>query len=640
LNENLLASLSSKGFLNASPIQELTIPTILEGKDIFAMAETGSGKTGAFAIPVLEKILRNTDKEVENLYIVLSPTRELAQQTHKVFSEFGAPLGITSTCIIGGGSFDKQKEEIAKKPEVLVATPGRFCDLMRQKVINIKNCNCVIFDEADRLFEMGFKKDIEQVLRAVKKERQLIMVSATTNQEVMQTAYKFHSHPEELKLNEDDLLVENINHEVAMISEEEKMPFLVNILRSRPDAYSIIFCNTQYMTHLVSAWLIQMGFTAEPISGRLAQNKRTRLMDDFRSKKFTTLVCTDVAARGLDIKDVNLVVNYDMPIEAANYVHRIGRTGRAGKSGYAISFCGFDDCEQLEAINEFIDGKIPKADLEDEHFATDVVRKPWMDSKTLQVIDRDKRNKEDREKRNDKKKSERSKKPMDKNKNKTERAPRAPRVFKERFFEVTTNSLEAAHKKAMSHFSIDNVELLEVKTLEVGKKKFFFFGSRETKYQIKVIANYKKLLLPMLIGLFKKMDLKVFVRVSFKHPNVRVSFSGKDAGLMVKNKFELQNSIEHICLTFLRNKIAIPSDTKIHFRTERQEDKKKFDKNLVSLAKKTMDQVAKSSEPVLMKSLNPADRRIIHQCVSENPKFASSSVGEGRFKQIEVSLKK
>lgn len=626
IHESLVNSLNQAGFMNPTEVQSRTIPEILDNKDIFAQAETGSGKTGSFAIPVLNKIVDNP----EALYIVLSPTRELAQQTNKVFNDFGQALNVSTACLIGGESFDKQQKELDKDPNVLIATPGRICDFIKQKIVNISKCAGVIFDEADRLFEMGFQKDIEFILKNVPDQRQLIMVSATSNMEVLKTAYKFHSHPVEIKLNTDDLLVDNINHEVAMISEEEKMPYLVNLLRKHEDATTIIFCNTQYMTHLVSIWLSKMDFKVKAISGKMAQNRRTKLMEDFRSGVNSILVCTDVAARGLDIDDINLVVNYDLPNEAANYVHRIGRTGRAGKSGLAISFCGYKDCENLDAINEYIDGKIPKSDIEDEDFVKDIAPKPWIDAKTLKEKERTPRkNKYDKPKRNEKK----EKMTKEKNYDKT------PSEIKVKTFDVTSTSEKEARQKAIRYFKLQDESLLKSAILAKGSKKFFFFGPQKITYQFSVTPIFKRILLPFLIDLFKKMDLKVFVRVSFKDPEVRINISGKDIELFSKNKFELKRAVEQLISVQLKQKIYLNRNTKILIRLDKEDRVKKSNENLLALVEKTKSQILETNSSVLLKSLNPADRRIVHQAINDDSRFLSTSKGEGRFKQIEISLK-
>lgn len=647
LHDQLLGSLSQKGFEKASPIQELTIKPILEGKDIFAQAETGSGKTGSFAIPILEQILRANEEEgsTSGKYLVLSPTRELAQQTHKVFNDFGIPLDVLSACFIGGERIEKQKEILEKNPQILVATPGRLHDLVKNKHLNVEDCRCVVFDEADRLFDMGFQKDIDAILKNVPKSRQMIMVSATSNMEVLNTAYKHHSQPVELKLNADDLVVDNINHEIAMLSDNEKMPYLVNLLRKFPDAYAIVFCNTQYETHMIAEWLSAMKFNAKPISGRLNQGKRNKLMEEFKSKTITTLVCTDVAARGLDIKGVNLVVNYDLPNEAANYVHRIGRTGRAGTSGYAVSLCGYDDGENLDQIMELLDSKIPKADInDDEDFATDLCKRPYIDSKTLQLSERT-----DRKGRNNNNKDKPKRTKTTKDTGKMEKQTKAPQKIDRKAmltFKTTSYSSDTSKLLAQKHFGIVATDLLEEKILESGKRKYFIFGPKLTTFEYSVKPIYKRLLLPFLIELFKKMQLRVYARVSFKHPYVRVNFSGQDAHLLTANKFELQNSIELVLKMALSKKIAIPADVKFSVRSETSDrnskgsDKKGVnEKKLLGMAKDAEKKVLESNKSYKIKSLNPAQRRIIHQYINDTKSLKSDSIGEGRFKDIEISLK-
>lgn len=651
LSSVLINSLSKLGFEKASAIQEMTIVPILEGKDIFAQAETGSGKTGAFAIPIIEQILRDEAegeiKSHETRYVVLSPTRELAQQTYKVFNEFGKELGIHSACVIGGESMDKQKQVVGEGAHVLVATPGRLKDLINQKVVKLENCKGVVFDEADRLFDMGFKKDIEYILSKISDKRQLIMVSATTNLDVLNTAHKFRSHPIELKLSTDGLLVDKITHSLAMVSSSEKFPLLVNLLRKHDDPYAIVFCNTQYMTHLVAEWLRAMGFKSQAISGRLPQNKRTHLMEDFRSKKVTILVCTDVAARGLDIKDVDFVINYELPQEAANYVHRIGRTGRAGKEGHAISLCAHEDCEHLDDIYKYIDQKIEKMTLGNEDFATDICRKPYIDGKTLKVVERNHDRSRDRG-------ADREKRPA-RSQNSREGSPRkrdpiidnyvkptldegsgyqGPPINRREFI-YSSNSSAEAEKIALGYFEVSDEELLHKEVLEQGKKKFIFFGSRDTKYRFSLKPIYKKLLTPFIEEMIRLMDLDLTVRVSFKRPSLRISFSGKDEALLIKNNSEILESMEHLIKKFLGQKVRTHDGLKISVRCFNQS--KKQEKSLLVLVDRLTKKVIDSGQAEELKPLNPSDRRIVHQHLESNPAVTSSSMGDGRFKRVKIT---
>lgn len=703
LSTPLIESLQNIGFNQASPVQEITIGPILEGKDIFAQAETGSGKTGSFAIPIIEQILRaRAEGTPDSLYIVLSPTRELAQQTDKVFTQIGTPLGINSVCLIGGENIEKQRELLKDKPTILVATPGRLCDLTKQKDIDIKNTKAIVFDEADRLFDMGFKKEIEFILSRVNDQRQLVMVSATSNLDVLRTAYKFRSHPVELKLNEDSLLVDHIDHSIAMVEAKEKMPLLVKTLRDHENAYALIFCNTQMQTHLVAEWLILMGFKAKPISGRLPQNKRTRLMEEFRNKEVTILVCTDVAARGLDIKDVNLVINYEMPIEAANYVHRIGRTGRAGKEGRAVSFCAHEDCQHLDAIYELIDSKIPKLRLKDDDFATDVIARPYIDSKTLKVVERaergDRKDRKDRKDRGDRKERPERTERADRNA-KPERellpayTPKSKLPFvkseqtgDQRLFFITTTNKEDADRAAMGYFQILDQELLEATIEKQGGRKFFFFGPRKTTYKYVLKPIYKKLITPYISDILAMARLELNVNVSFKAPNILVNFSGHDERMLARNGFEMLKAFEQLIKVFLTQKIQLPGNVRLNVNLDskasrsnekserrpprsdrsdrsdrgprndrgdrgnnrsdrgdrparRREMDPKEEQSLIDMTVKAKEEVLSGQKPVLLRPLKAYERRIVHKHLEGDQAVKSTSIGDGREKQIEISLR-
>jgi ATP-dependent RNA helicase RhlE len=680
LKPELLDSLKGIGFENASPVQEMTIAPVLEGKDIFAQAETGSGKTGSFAIPIIEQILRDEelmkDESRKVSYVVLSPTRELAQQTQKVFTQIGGPLGITSTCLIGGESIDNQKSLLKKHPFVLIATPGRLVDLIKQKCVDLISTKGVVFDEADRLFDMGFKKDIEFILSKMSDHRQLIMVSATSNMDVLNTAYKFRSHPLELRLNADSLLVDHIDHSLAMVTGPEKMPLLVNMLRGLEDAYALVFCNTQFMTHVVAEWLTLMEFKAKPISGRLAQNKRTKLMEEFRAKEITILVCTDVAARGLDIKDVNFVVNYDLPQEAANYVHRIGRTGRAGANGKAVSFCAHEDCEYLDPISELIGSKIPRMELTDDSFAKNLPKKPYVDYKTLQVVDRNtSRNSDSKDRNSRDRNNNRDKKPQNDFKNEK------PPVFKpyellktptwvgsesaddKRIFVTTSKTLEAAQTNALGYYRINDRGLLKWEVLKQGPKKFFFFGARSTTYKFTVKPIYKKLLLPFLMEMVKISRLNVFVKVNFdkEKKNININFSGSDERMFSLNDKELLFAYEQLVKVYVTTRVHLPGNIRISMsygknapsvnaksgdskdrgsrRTPSRGRDKIDEKKITGMVDQMVAKVLDSNKPVTLNAMNSAERRIVHQHLHDDKKVETTSLGDGRYKKIQISLR-
>lgn len=665
LNQSLLDALTRIEFNTPTQIQEMCLPHLLEGSDIFALAETGSGKTGAFAIPIIHQILEaQQNGEEKGLYIILSPTRELAQQTDKVIKLIAENLDIKTVCVIGGESIEKQKEILELKPNIIVATPGRLLDVIKTTNLDVSNVKAVVFDEADRLFDMGFKKDIEYILKDMPDSRQFIMVSATTNFEVMSMAYKFKSNPIEVKLSEETILVENIDDKIAMIQSDEKMPFLVNLLNNHIDTYAIIFCNTQYQTHLLAQWLIDNGFKAKAISGRLPQNQRTKLMEEFHAKTVTILVCTDVAARGLDIKDINLVVNFDLPQDAANYVHRIGRTGRAGKKGEAISFCSFEDCENLDDIIALIGKSIPKIDIDDSSFATNVTKRPRIEPKSLRTYDDI--NAETRANakagKNSKGKTIKEKpyKKADLILN-LERPDVANDSTSKKEFIRTILDSESIKTLALDFFKINDDSLLKIEIVKKGMKKFFFFGSRKVTYKVTLKPVYKKLLSPFLTDIINILKLRVKVNVSFKS-NVILSYEGQDIELLKKNNSELLASFEQLSWSYLIGKIDLPRHVKVisrvfdqsydeakakHDPKSNHKGERKFKKTyddsdfaeIIKEAKEIKEKVIESKSAILMRPLNAAQRRQVHELLGDDKLVKTNSVGEGRLKQIEVSYR-
>jgi ATP-dependent RNA helicase RhlE len=682
LSPSLVQTINNSGLHNASLIQDVAIEPILAGEDISIQAETGSGKTAAFAIPVIEQLLRMDGGDGTHcptpsapLYVVLSPTRELAGQTNRVFKDFGDELSLATVCMVGGENIELQKELVEKGVHIIVATPGRLKDLINQKVVKLDSCRGVVFDEADRLFDMGFKPDIDYILKHVPVERQLVMLSATTNMDVLRTAYRHKSHPMEIKVGEDGLMVEHIDHKIAMISQKEKMSFLVHLLRQQESVYGLVFCNTQYMTHTVAEWLKSMGFKAQAISGRLPQGRRNTLMKEFRSRKITILVSTDVAARGLDIEDVGLVVNYDLPNEAANYVHRIGRTGRAGKSGKAFSFCAHEDCEYLDAIYEFISSKIPKMEISDDDFATDLCRRPYIDQRTLKVSEPTPHHEPRKTSNHNSKRPERSKR-VDGNRevdgNRKDQHPsrdkgnlsskKPPTVKDEqpattsenssgkpdrRFFEISSNDQTKADQMAMSALHLTDPALLGHTILEEGRKKYLLFGPKEIRYQYFIRPIYKRLLTPFISEIIKQADLDVTVRVSFNNPTLKVNFVGKDSEMLRQNGNELLRAFEYLIKTYVGRKVrphrgiryVVRSYTEELERNNKNQDAKS-ERYLTNLIEKSSQKVLADGVPVQLKPLNPKERRFVHQQLSDNnSKFQTTSIGEGRFKRIEISLK-
>lgn len=647
----LVKTLEGLGFNSATEVQSKTIEPILGNQDIFVQAKTGSGKTGSFAIPITQHLIES--KNEEDIFFVLSPTRELAQQTFSLFEKLSEPHNFSVTCIIGGESIERQKELIGQGTRVLVATPGRLLDLINQKVVNPKKCIGLVMDEADRLFDMGFKVDIEKIFRQIPNTRQLIMVSATNNMDVLNIAYKYHSHPTEIKIDVDEVVVDKIDHRMVMMAKNEKMSVLVNLLKKNQDTYAMVFCNTQYHTHFVAEWLKKLGFKAMPISGRLPQNKRSKLMTDFRDRKTTILVCTDVAARGLDIEDLTLVINYDLPSEAPNYIHRVGRTGRAGKQGVAVSFCAYEDCDHFDAISEMV-GKIPQLDLEDSDFEAELGYAPQIDRKTLRLVESESSKKKDNKRPRNKQKVEHKKKdkPMRETveTSKREQPPKAEAPIvniptnKKMLYEISSTNLDKAIDQAMGHFDIKDGGLIGHEILSEGKKKFIFFGPRQTTYKFFVRPIYKRLVTPFLIDLFNMMGIDLFIRVSFRDNVLKIFLNGKDEKLLGQNRGELTHALEQLVRGYLSRKIMMPRNLKVNFIAgggdrNRPRRNNNNEKDLENMAKELRDKVLDERASAMSPSLNPAERRIIHEYFKDDPQFETISKGDGRFKKIEVKFR-
>jgi len=663
LEPNLVEALNKINFTTPTPIQESVIPFLNESEDIIALAETGSGKTAAFIIPLINNILKGAS-EVPNQtkYVVLSPTRELAQQIHDVCESIGHTIGITSACLIGGENIQKQKELVAKDPHFLIATPGRLKDLYQQKVVNFKKIDGIVLDEADRLLDMGFKDEICFLLYQTPKNRQLMMFSATGNQELSTISYRFGSSPKSINLLTPNLVVDKIHHTMAQVGDNEKMPLLTYLLKKNSDAYALIFCNTKSETHIVATWLQRLNFPAEGISGDLAQNKRTRLLSDFRSKKIKFLVCTDVAARGLDIKDINLVINYDLPQDPSNYIHRIGRTGRAGTDGRAISFCGFSDCENLEAIEQIIKSKIEKEALTNEMFVYDIGKRPILERKTGKIINlensRKKKdngitsrgNREEIPNRNDRQLSKDNMLKLkstqvnaaqikDTKKMMRSKDDQLKKTQISRKIIITSMSLKDAEKEAMRFFKINNQSFLENTIIEKGRRKYFgLLGPRKIKYEFKIKPLYKEIVSEYLKGFFENAPFNVEFHLSKEGKKLIGNITGEDEKLFSANNGELLNSLEYLVRKHLSKLINIEKAFRIQINTN--DFVNSHEKRLEVLAQKMRDRAIKKRNSVITDTMPPSDRYVVHQFLNNDPRVSTSSIGKGHYKRVKIHFEK
>jgi len=355
LDPDLLKGIEETGFQECLPVQESTLPVTLEGKDVTVQSQTGTGKTAAFLITIFERLKRDARTRGKKALIVV-PTRELAVQIEKDAREIGSRLSLVMGCFYGGVGYHQQETLIRQDVDVMIGTPGRLLDLNGSGKLSFKDVAILVIDEADRLFDMGFLPDIRRMMRRMMppQHRQTMLFSATLGYQARTIAREFMNHPIKIEIQPEKVTVDKITQVMYHVGHREKIPLLLGLLkRDRPDN-TLIFTNTKHMAERVNFHLRANGYASQFLIGDLPQKKRLRIISEFKAGRIPILVATDVAARGLHIEGLDLVVNYDLPGDCENYVHRIGRTARAGKSGKAISLACDDFIFNLDAIQEFI----------------------------------------------------------------------------------------------------------------------------------------------------------------------------------------------------------------------------------------------------------------------------------------------
>ena len=367
LSKEILRAIADMGFTAPSTVQARTIPLMMDGADINAIAPTGTGKTVAFGIPMLEYVQLHEDYVQE---IVLAPTRELALQIGDELTKLAKYIkGCRIAVLYGGQPIPKQLNALKRKPQIVVATPGRLLDHMNRGNIRLSGVHTMVLDEADEMLNMGFVKDVTKIIEATPKERQLVLFSATTNQDVLTIAWKYQNNPVEITVEATKEDRPQIAQYVISTEQKQKMDNLLYLLDADVYQRIMIFCNTKFMTDRLTSDLKKKGYDAECIHGDVPQSKRNVVMSDFRKGKFAILVATDVAARGIDVDDVEAVINYDLPEENEYYLHRIGRTGRAHKHGVSFSLVTFRESVRMDEILKYMIAKpLPL------HFEDDVLR--------------------------------------------------------------------------------------------------------------------------------------------------------------------------------------------------------------------------------------------------------------------------
>ena len=371
LPPELQAGIDAAGFEYCTPIQAATLPRALSGQDVAGQAQTGTGKTAAFLLATLNRLLTNDASNHDGKNpraIMLAPTRELAIQIFEDAKVLGSGTDYRFQVVFGGADYDKQRERLEQGVDILIGTPGRFIDYFKQGVFNLKQVEVVVLDEADRMFDLGFIKDIRYVLRRLPDadKRLNLLFSATLSQKVLELAYEHMNDPESVAIEPEKMTADLVTEAVYFPSNREKIPLLLWLLNEIDPHRTMIFVNTKREAEKLERFLPFNGIEAKAISGDVPQRKRMRMLQDFQDGKLPVLICTDVASRGLHVPDVSHVINYDLPTDCEDYVHRIGRTARAGAAGDSISFACENFAMSLPDIEDYIGHSLPVQSINDE----------------------------------------------------------------------------------------------------------------------------------------------------------------------------------------------------------------------------------------------------------------------------------
>jgi ATP-dependent RNA helicase RhlE len=362
LIEPILRALKTEGYTTPTPIQEQAIPIILKHRDLLGCAQTGTGKTAAFAIPMLQLLYQDRLQHKEQKTIkalILTPTRELAIQIDESFAAYGRHTGLKHTVIFGGVSQNPQTDALRRGVDILVATPGRLLDLMSQGFVRLDHLKILVLDEADRMLDMGFVHDVKKIISKVPSRRQTLFFSATMPNEIQQLANSILNNPEKVEVTPVSSTADTIQQHLFYVEKSDKKALLIHLLKDKEIKTVLVFTRTKHGADKVVKDLNRVGITAEAIHGNKSQNARQRALANFKNRTTRVLIATDIAARGIDIDDLTHVINYELPNVPETYVHRIGRTGRAGADGIAFSFCEEEEIEYLKDIHKLIGKTIP-----------------------------------------------------------------------------------------------------------------------------------------------------------------------------------------------------------------------------------------------------------------------------------------
>ena len=362
LSQPVLDSLAHAGFTKPTPIQAQFIPVAMTGRDVMGQAKTGTGKTAAFLLPIFEKIKPGAG---DSQALVLAPTRELALQIHGEIARLGSTLGFSSITLYGGSAYEPQIEALATGVDIIVGTPGRIMDHMRSKRLDLSGIKIAVLDEADRMLDLGFRKDIEFILRHCPAKRQTLLLSATIADDIKKLAGRFMLHPAEVWTATESITVDAVEQHFIVCERTEKLPILLKLLEIENPSLAIIFCTTKIAAKKLADRLKRLYISAKEIHGDLQQSRREKIMGSFRTGKVQLLIATDVASRGIDVDNITHIINYDIPYKIEDYVHRIGRTGRMEKSGKAFTFVTREEGSYLTEIELLINKEIKRLHFDD-----------------------------------------------------------------------------------------------------------------------------------------------------------------------------------------------------------------------------------------------------------------------------------
>jgi ATP-dependent RNA helicase RhlE len=367
LSPSLSHPLARLGYTTPTPVQLTSIPIVLSGRDLLARAQTGTGKTAAFGLPMIDRLLVRGGSPAGSRKprgLVLVPTRELALQVHRSLATYGIPANLRVTAIFGGVSFVPQKKELQRGTDIIVATPGRLLDHMQQRTVDLSGVQVLTLDEADRMLDMGFLPPLRRILAVLPRERQTLLFSATMSKDVVQLSADFTRDAQRVDVSGEAVMAPTVTHRAHPAPDQRKGDLLIHILTQAPIGQALVFCRTKHRSNRVGQHLERAGIKTAVIHGNKSQGARTRALGDFKAGRVNVLVATDIAARGLDIVQLPLVVNFDLPLVADDYIHRAGRTGRAGLAGRAVSLVSPGDQDLLRGIQRLLPSPIEHVQVE------------------------------------------------------------------------------------------------------------------------------------------------------------------------------------------------------------------------------------------------------------------------------------